>query len=265
MAWDWNLRTNEVYYSPRWKSMLGYTEDEIADRFESWRVLMHPDDDERANRQVQAYLEDQSPAYDLEHRLRHKDGSYRWILARGIALRDPNGQPYRMIGSHSDITERRQAEDALRSSEAEMRALLAAMTDVIFVLDADGRYLKIAPTNPTLLYQPHEQLIGHTLHQVFAQAQADVFLQTIRCSLETHRSTNFEYCLPIAGMETWFAATVAPMNGGSVVWVARDITGRKQAEQALEKRLAFERLIAGISTEFINLGPHEIDIGINTR
>ncbi len=260
--WDWDLRTNEVYYSPRWKSMLGYAEDEIIDRFESWRALMHPDDVKHAIGQVQAYLAGQSPAYELEHRLRHKDGSYRWILARGIALRDPDGQPYRLIGSHSDITERRYAEDALRSSEAEMRALLAAMTDVIFVLDAAGRYLKIAPTNPTLLYRPHEQLVGRTLHQVFDRAQADVFLHTIQDALETQRSINFEYCLPIAGREACFAATVAPMNGGSVVWVARDITERKQAEYALEKRLAFEKLITDISTEFINLGPQEIDAGI---
>ena len=260
--WDWNLRTNEVYYSPRWKSMLGYAEDEIADRFESWRTLMYPDDVDRAIRQVQAHLDGQSPAFELEHRLRHKDGSSRWILARGIALRDPDSQPYRMIGSHSDITERRHAEDALRSSEAEMRALLAAMTDVIFVLDADGRYLKVAPTNPMLLYQPHEQLIGRTLHQVFDQPQADMFLHGIQSALETHRAINFEYCLPIAGVETWFAATVAPMNGGSVVWVARDITERKQAEHALEKRLAFERLITDISTEFMNFGPQEIDAGI---
>ncbi len=260
--WDWNLRTNEVYYSPRWKSMLGYEEDEIANRFEAWRALMHPDDVERAIGQVQAYLAGQSPAYELEHRLRHKDGSYRCILARGIALRDPDGQPFRLIGSHNDITERRHAEDALRSSEAEMRALLAAMTDVIFVLDANGRYLKIAPTNPTLLYQPHEQLIGRTLHQVFPRSQADVFQQSIQRALETRRSNNFEYCLPIAGIETCFAATVAPMNGGSVVWVARDITERKQAERALEKRLMFEKLITDISTEFINLGPQEIDAGI---
>ena len=112
--WDWNLQTGEVFYSRRWKHMLGYEEDEIAGRMESWRDLVHPDDVTRALAAIEAHQRGETSHYIVEHRLRHKDGGYRWMLARGTALRDAEGQPVRMVGSHTDITEQKIAESALR-------------------------------------------------------------------------------------------------------------------------------------------------------
>jgi len=120
--WDWDLRTNQVYFSPRWKSMLGYGEDELRNEFDEWESRLYSEDRERALETVRAYLDGESPDFELEHRLRHKDGSYRWILARGAAVRDASGRPYRMVGSHLDITDRKKMEGALREQMARLIA-----------------------------------------------------------------------------------------------------------------------------------------------
>jgi PAS domain S-box-containing protein len=111
--WDWNLRTGALYLSPKWKSMLGYSDEELPSVFESFERLLHPDDRPRVLATVDAYMKKEIAVYALDFRARHKDGSWRWILARGEALRDENGQPYRMAGSHTDITDRKQAEAEL--------------------------------------------------------------------------------------------------------------------------------------------------------
>jgi PAS domain S-box-containing protein len=111
--WDWDMQRDEVYFSTRWKTMLGYSAEEIEPNFHEWERLLHPDDRARVQGILRAYLEGALPQYEVEARMRHKDGTYRWILARGAALRDADGRPYRMAGSHTDITARKEAEAKL--------------------------------------------------------------------------------------------------------------------------------------------------------
>lgn len=108
--WDWNCKTNEVFFSSRYKTMLGYSEDDIPPNVDSWLKLIHPDDSNRVMTIVEQYWAKETPHYIAEHRVLCKDGSYKWILARGIALFNQDGTPHRMIGSHTDITERKQFE-----------------------------------------------------------------------------------------------------------------------------------------------------------
>ncbi len=112
--WDWNIKTSEVFFSHRWKEMLGYAEDEIADRFDAWTKLLHPDDAAVVTQALQDHFGKKTQFYSIEHRLLCKDGSYKWILSRGQVLWDDAGNAIRMIGSHTDISATKQMEAKLR-------------------------------------------------------------------------------------------------------------------------------------------------------
>ena len=146
---------------------------------------------------------------------------------------------------------RTRAEEALKASETELRTLFAAMNDVILVLDAEGRYLKIAPTDPTYLYRPSANLLGKLLCEVFPKEQADFFLTHIRRALHERRTHRVEYCMHVGEKAVWFDGSVSPMTDHSVIWIARDITERKQAEERIrqsERQMAEAQQLAHVGS-----------------
>ncbi len=119
--WDWNIQTNEIFFSPRWKELLGYEHHEMPNHSDEWTSRIHPDDFDRVMATNQDYLERHFLYYSIEYRLRCKDGTYKWVMCRGQALWDEEGKPVRIVGSTRDITQRKQAEEALQQSEARER------------------------------------------------------------------------------------------------------------------------------------------------
>jgi PAS domain S-box-containing protein len=127
--WDWNTITDKVYYSPRWKAMLGYLPEEIGDSLEEWSSRVHPDDLAGCFADLRAHFRGDTAHYQHEHRVRCRDGSYRWILDRGKVFEwESEGKPSRVIGTHQDITERKETEAALQASEARLALALEATT-----------------------------------------------------------------------------------------------------------------------------------------
>ena len=121
---DWNIKTNEVFYSTRYKQMLGYRDDEMRNHHQEWERSLHPDDRDRVNKSLQDHLAKKIPYHVAEYRQLCKDGTYKWMLSRGQALWDDEGNPVRMVGSNTDITERKQAEEALRLEQEKSESLL---------------------------------------------------------------------------------------------------------------------------------------------
>ncbi|WP_168642926.1 PAS domain S-box protein [Dolichospermum sp. UHCC 0259] len=172
-------------------------------------------------------------------------------------LKDESEQVIMMIAEGRDITDKnhlereyKQAVEALVASEAELRGLFNAMVDVILVLDQQGRYLKIAPTKTDNFYQPVEDSIGKTVHEVLPTHLADMCVSVIGQTLATQQTSECEYQLQINNQIVWFSAKVSPISEQIVIWAARDITAAKrseiiyqQVEQALEENQILLQLI----------------------
>jgi PAS domain S-box-containing protein len=134
-----------------------------------------------------------------------------------------------------DISDRVRQEREIRDNEAEFRALFAAMNDIVIVLDDRGDCLKVAPTQEQLLYKPPEELVGKTLHEIFPTALADEFFNYIQTAIASQTPVKCEYWLPIGDRDICFDATISPMSEHTVIWVARDITDRQNAQQELQQ------------------------------
>ncbi len=127
--WDWNVAQSTVFFSRRWKEMLGFAPDEIGDHLDEWSRRVHPDDMAQVMADIQAHFEGKTPAYVNEHRAGCKDGSWKWILDRGLVIeRDADAKPLRMIGMHTDITERKQNEAELEQHRHHLEELVLSRT-----------------------------------------------------------------------------------------------------------------------------------------
>ncbi|MDH4027433.1 MAG: EAL domain-containing protein [Nitrospirota bacterium] len=111
--WDWDLKNNVIYFSPRWKSILGCQDSEISNSPDEWFNLVHPDDRSKLETEISAHINGQTPHFENEHRILHRDGSYRWVLSRGLAVRNGSPRACRMAGSMTEITERKRAQEQL--------------------------------------------------------------------------------------------------------------------------------------------------------
>jgi PAS domain S-box-containing protein/putative nucleotidyltransferase with HDIG domain len=185
---------------------------------------------------IRAVMGGAQKEFSLEYSC-HSPDEKRWFNAR--VTRFPGEGDLRIVVAHENITELKLAEEAFATSEAELRALFASMQDVVLVIDRQGFYRKVAPTNPGLLAKPALELLGSNLQDVFPAEQVRVFMEAIQRVLETKQTIQIEYELQIEGRGAFFETSISPMDQDSTLWVARDISSRKLAEESL--RLSEER------------------------
>lgn len=164
---DWSLITNKAFLSRPWKQTLGYEEHDVENSFEGWRSLVHPDDLEDTAAALEAHFKQEEPLYQSEFRMRCKDGSYKWILARGQTQRDENGDPIRMLGLHQDITPQKLAEQKL----AEMNQALTSRVNT-----QDSQLAEANHENEALVAQ--EQTARHQAK--VAKAETELYEKIVK-------------------------------------------------------------------------------------
>ena len=161
--WKWNFKTNELFFSSRYYTMLGYEPNEFAATFENWKALIHPDDRASAMEMATAYLKGKVGDYRNRFRLKTKTGNYLWISASArIAERDQDGEAVRIIGNHQDVTERMQMEEALRESEEKYRSMMESMEDSAYICSAE---FLIEYMNPAMIKRVGREVTGQSCYE----------------------------------------------------------------------------------------------------
>ncbi|MBL8446312.1 MAG: PAS domain S-box protein [Zoogloeaceae bacterium] len=145
-VWDWDIASHQVFFSPRWKSMLGYGDEEIGNSLREWSDRVAPEDMPGIQTAIDAHFRGETEIYENIHRVRTKDGTYRWILDRGkIVERGEGGTPLRMIGTHTDVTRMREMQEALQASEIRANLILNCAPDGMLLVDQDGLIVRANP------------------------------------------------------------------------------------------------------------------------
>ena len=240
--WDWDFERSELYYSPRWLAMLGYAEGELNLDPELWLRLTHPDDQERVKQIIGTALASDNAAYDVEFRLQHKDGHYVDIRSRALILHDAQGKAKRVAGADTDITERRQMEEALREQEEFFRLLAENIEGFVTVLDSEGRRVYNSPSYARLL---NGRLLSGTSSFVDVHpVDRERIIKAFREIVATGIGRPFEYQFVMANggiclLES-SSGVIKDHEGRTkrVVVVSHDVTERRKAEAKIH-HLAF--------------------------
>ncbi len=266
--WEWNLETDETYFSPRWFTMLGYGDQEFPFNLETWKTLCHPDDLDRAlDRTRQAVESDGKKPYWVEFRMRHAEGHWVWVLSRGdIVERNAEGAPLVFSGTHTDITKQKQTEETIRSSETWLRTILNSVADAVITADDLGRVTFLNPVAETLTGWSHHEALSRNIEEVLPihyPGKPGEMLSYLRWfeSLEGKATQGAMLHVRSRSRESFPAlVTGAPMVDerdhlyGAVLLV-RDITRQQQEEAQLRHQQKMESigtLASGVAHEINN-------------
>jgi PAS domain S-box-containing protein len=269
--WDWNVLTDEDYLSPRWKSLLGFSDEELKNEVSTFFNLIHPEDDQLVKDAIEAHFTAKT-TYAVEARLHHKDGSYRWFLLRGEAQRDDNGRPVRMVGSISDITERKRAENAVQDSEARFSRMLAIAPDAIAGIDRNQRIQIFNQGAEKVFGYSNEEAIGQPLDillpERFRGRHASHIESFISCSDDSRlMSERTEiYGLRKDGSEFPAEASISKLQMGDEVMLSvmlHDISGRKKFEAELVAAKEQAEYADRAKSEFLANMSHELRTPLN--
>jgi PAS domain S-box-containing protein len=255
--WDWNIQTGQAYFSPRYYAMVGYLPDEFPASYEGWRQRLHPDDLETTEKVVAKAIAENTQ-FATEFRFRARNGEWRWILSRGkVAESDRAGKALRMAGSHTDITKRKRAEEALHKYER----IVSTSQDLMALVSPGYIYEAVNESFLTAHRKPRGEVVGRTMPEVLGEG---VFREKIQRRLDqalSGQTVRYQEQLDFAGLGprivdvTYFPVVDERGKVEGVVVNARDITETRKLEEQLIQTQRIESigtLAGGVAHEINN-------------
>jgi PAS domain S-box-containing protein len=241
--WDWDIPGWEVTFNERWAEISGHTLAELSPiSVDDWNAMRHPDDLRRSDELIQRHIAGESPMYECELRVRHKDGHWVWVVDRGqVSERDESGRPVRMTGTQIDITKRREAEDALRMRESYLSAIIENQPGLVWMKDTESRFLAVNRAFAASCgRQSPEEVVGKTDLDIWPQDLAEAYRADDSRVMESGRPVVVEEPIADKGEARWFETFKAPVadEHGAVIGTtgyARDVTERRLTADRLRR------------------------------
>ena len=245
-VFDADLESGKTLYSPEWLAHLGYAPGELPPSVETWSERLHPEDRERVEGLLNQYLAREVEKYTIDYRMRHRDGHWCWIQARAIARWSKDGKPVRLVGSHTDITDRKQAESNLKASEARLATFLDHNPALTFIKDEDGRMVYTNRSLQKLFEIGSTDWLGKLDAEIWPADVASTLRQADQEVLESEKSIEILETIPVAdGSMRQFLSTKFtfrdPAGRKALGGIALDVTERLLSEAELKKSEARHR------------------------
>ena len=236
--WDWNIVDNSLYYSSRWKEMLGYSDDELPNEYASWETNVHPDDLEETYAGLQKNIDGETEYYEGTHRMKHKNGSWVWILDRGKAIFDDTGKAVRMIGTHTDITKQKNIELELIDKKRDFQAIYEGSKEAIAILDEESNFLQVNDAYMEMTGMSEEELLATSCIALSAPEDVERSIKIVGIVLESGFIKDYEKrCRLKDGSYVSVNMSISRLDNPTRLLISvRDVTKQKEAEDKLKEQ-----------------------------